>query len=90
MSDKDQNELEKDAVYKRHLASKNGSSGFRVGRRQPVGKNPLSLASHDSRSVLAVKGSLRRAKRAPLTAPGRSRGRNLYEGKGITGRYPRF
>ena len=67
-----------------------GSSGFRVGRRQPVGKNPLSLASHDSRSVLAVKGSLRRAKRAPLTAPGRSRGRNLYEGKGITGRYPRF
>ena len=68
----------------------NGSSGFRVGRRQPVGKNPLSLASHDSRSVLAVKGSLRRAKRAPLTAPGRSRGRNLYEGKGITGRYPRF
>ena len=46
-------------------------------------RNPLSLSSYDSRSVLAVKGSLRRAKRAPLTAPGRSEVHNLYEGKGI-------
>ena len=41
--------------------------------------------SYDSRSVLAVKGLLRRAKRAPLTAPGRSEAHNLYEGKGIRG-----
>ena len=38
----------------------------------PVGKNPLSLALDDSRSVLAVKGTLRRF--APWTAPGRSEG----------------
>ena len=35
-------------------------------------RNLLSLPSSDSRSVLAVKGSLRRAVGAPLTAPGRS------------------
>ncbi len=41
----------------------------------------LSLASHDSRSVLAVKGPLCRF--APWTAPGRSEGRAaVYEGKG--------
>ena len=43
------------------------------------GLTPLSLASHDSRSVLAVKGSLRRF--APWTAPGRSEGMAVYEGK---------
>ena len=41
---------------------------------------PLSLASHDSRSVLAVQGSLRRF--APWTAAGRSEGMAVYEGKG--------
>ena len=35
------------------------------------GANPLSLPVYGSRSVLAVKGSLRRAQDAPLTAPGR-------------------
>ena len=33
---------------------------------------PLSLPVYGSRSVLAVKGSLRRAQGAPWTAPGRS------------------
>ena len=41
---------------------------------------PFSLALHRSRSVLAVKGSLRRF--APWTAPGRSEGRAVHEGKG--------
>ena len=41
---------------------------------------PLSLALNDSRSVLAVKGPLRRF--APWTAPGRSEGMTVYEGKG--------
>ena len=40
----------------------------------------FSLALDDSRSVLAVKGSLRRF--APLTAPGRCEGMTVYEGKG--------
>ena len=43
------------------------------------------IRASQSRSVLAVKGSLRRVKRAPLTAPGRSEAHNLYEGKGIRG-----
>jgi hypothetical protein len=33
---------------------------------------PLSFPRNCNRSVLAVKGSLRRETRAPLTAPGRS------------------
>ena len=41
---------------------------------------PFPLALDDSRSVLAVKGSLRRF--APWTAPGRSEGMTVYEGKG--------
>ena len=45
---------------------------------RPTG--PLSLAPDDSRSVLAVKGPLRRF--APWTAPGRSEGMAVYEGKG--------
>ena len=40
---------------------------------------PFSLALDDSRSVLAVKGSLRRF--APWTAAGRSEGMAVYEGK---------
>ena len=43
-------------------------------------KSPFPLASHDSRSVLAVQGSLRRF--APWTAAGRSERRAAYEGKG--------
>ena len=40
----------------------------------------LPLALNDSRSVRAVKGSLRRF--APWTTPGRSEGMAVYEGKG--------
>ena len=40
--------------------------------------NPLSLVADDSRSVLAVKGSLRRF--APWTAAGRSEGRRCLKG----------
>ena len=39
--------------------------------RGPGCEIPFYLTAHDSRSVLAVKGPLRRS--APLTAPGRSR-----------------
>ena len=42
--------------------------------------SPFPLALNDSRSVLAVKGSLHRF--APWTAPGRSERRAAYEGKG--------
>ena len=42
--------------------------------------SPFPLALNDSRSVLAVKGPLRRF--APWTAPGRSEGMTVYEGKG--------
>ena len=42
------------------------------------------LGADDSRSVLAVKGSLRRF--APWTAAGRSEGMAVYEGKGGAGR----
>ncbi len=44
----------------------------------------LSLCWQDSRSVLAVKGSLRRARRA-LDCSGPIGEQDLYEGKGITG-----
>ena len=53
-----------------------GSPGF-------VFLNPLSLATDDCRSVLAVKGSLRRF--APWTAAGRSGRRAVHEGKGGLG-----
>ena len=47
----------------------------------PIGKNPpFPSPLDDSGSVLAVKGSLRRF--APWTAPGRSEGMTVYEGKG--------
>ena len=62
-----------------------GYSGFLVGRCELGCRIPFPSPSYDSRSVLAVKGSLRRVKRAPLTAPGRSEAHNLYEGKGIRG-----
>ena len=41
---------------------------------------PFPLALHCAGSVLAVKGPLRRF--APWTAPGRSEGMAVYEGKG--------
>ena len=50
-----------------------GSPGF-------VFLNPLSLATDDCRSVLAVKGPLRRF--APWTAAGRSGRRGYLRGKG--------
>ena len=56
-----------------------GSPGF-------VFLNPLSLATDDCRSVLAVKGSLRRF--APWTAAGRSGRRAVHEGKGMSRRPP--
>ena len=40
----------------------------------------MGIASHDSRAVLAVQGSLRCF--APWTAAGRSEGMAVYEGKG--------
>ena len=43
-------------------------------------RTPFPLALDDPGSVLAVKGSLRRF--APWTAPGRSEGMTVYEGKG--------
>ena len=49
--------------------------------RSSVGSDLLSLTANRSRSVLAVKGSLRRF--APWTAPGRSEGGDaVHEGKG--------
>ena len=53
---------------------------LRVIGPSPSLLNPLFLALDDSRSVLAVKGTLRRF--APWTAPGRSEGMAVYEGKG--------
>ena len=49
-----------------------GYSGFLVGRCELSCGIPFPSPSYDSRSGLVVKGSLRRVKRAPLTAPGRS------------------
>ena len=48
--------------------------------REGLEQTPFPLALHRSRSVRAVKGSLRRF--APWTAPGRSEGMAVYEGKG--------
>ena len=48
--------------------------------RSSVGSDLLSLTANRSRSVLAVKGPLRRY--APWTAAGRSEGMAVYEGKG--------
>ena len=56
-----------------------GSPGF-------VFLNPLSLATDDCRSVLAVQGSLRRF--APWTAAGRSGRRGCLGGKGDGSRRP--
>ena len=52
----------------------------RPGVDFPARSSPLFRVLNDSRSVLAVKGSLRRF--APWTAAGRSEGMAVYEGKG--------
>ena len=50
------------------------------GRETDLCAIPFPLAFHCVGSVLAVKGTLRRF--APWTAPGRSEGMTVYEGKG--------
>ena len=67
----------------------------RVEERHPLRRDQdRPLQAQDARLLACIptrilsvpfKGSLRRAKRAPLTAPGRSEAHNLYEGKGIRG-----
>ena len=55
-------------------------------RHQGVPSTPLSFPRNCNRSFLAVKGSLRRETRAPLTAPGRSELLSAIEGKGGSGK----
>ena len=57
-----------------------GRSRPHLSLREGLEQTPFPLALDRSRSVLAVKGSLRRF--APWTAPGRSERRAAYEGKG--------
>ena len=57
-----------------------GRSRPHLSLREGLKQTPFPLALDRSRSVLAVKGSLRRF--APWTAPGRSEGMTVYEGKG--------
>ena len=57
-----------------------GRSRPHLSLREGLEQTPFPLALHRSRSVLAVKGSLRRF--APWTAPGRSEGMAVHEGKG--------
>ena len=57
-----------------------GRSRLHLSLREGSEKPLFPLALHRVESVLAVKGSLRRF--APLTAPGRSEGMTVYEGKG--------
>ena len=57
-----------------------GRSRPHLSLREGSEKPPFPLALHRVGSVLAVKGSLRRF--APWTAPGRSEGMTVYEGKG--------
>ena len=72
--------------YRRHLSLREGSEQPpRSGAEKPRFSNPFSsrapfpLALDDPGSVLAVKGPLRRF--APWTAPGRSEGMAVHEGK---------
>ena len=64
-----------------------GPMGVALVLIYPCGKAwknpPFPLAPDRAESVLAVKGSLRRF--APWTAPGRSEGMTVYEGKGGLG-----
>ena len=57
-----------------------GRSRPHLSLREGLEQPPFPLALDDSGSVLAVKGSLRRF--APWTAPVRSEGMTVYEGKG--------
>ena len=73
--------------YRPHLSLREGlEQPPRSGAEKPRFSNPFysrapfPLALDDPGSVLAVKGSLRRF--APWTAPGRSEGMTVYEGKG--------
>ena len=73
--------------YRPHLSLREGlQQPPRSGAEKPRFSNPFysrapfPLALDDPGSVLAVKGSLRRF--APWTAPGRSEGMTVYEGKG--------
>ena len=60
--------------------SHGGRSRPHLSLREGLEQAPFPLALHRAGSVLAVKGSLRRF--APWTAPGRSEGMAVYEGKG--------
>ena len=73
--------------YRPHLSLREGlEQPPRSGAQKPRFSNPFysrapfPLILDDPGSVLAVKGSLRRF--APWTAPGRSEGMTVYEGKG--------
>ena len=57
-----------------------GSLSSHLSLREGSEKPPFPLALYRAGSVLAVKGPLRRF--APLTAPLRSEGMTVYEGKG--------
>ena len=57
-----------------------GRSRPHLSLREGLEKPPFPLALDRVESVLAVKGTLRRF--APWTAPGRSEGMTVYEGKG--------
>ena len=57
-----------------------GSLSSHLSLREGSEKPPFPLALDRVESVLAVKGPLRRF--APLTAPVRSEGMAVYEGKG--------
>jgi hypothetical protein len=59
-----------------------GKPGYSHERRKKRTVPPPFPRRRLCRTVLAVKGPLRRAKPAPLTVPGRSRTRFHYEGKG--------
>jgi len=62
-----------------------GSRGGIEGHRG-VPSAPLPFPRNFNRSVLAVKGSLRRETRAPLTAPGRSELLSAIKERGALGK----
>ena len=71
--------------YRQYLSLREGSEKDHNGGAEGIEKGtgaecPLPLASHDSKSVLAVKGQLCRF--APWTAAGRSEGDGCLRGKG--------
>ena len=68
------------AVFHASIPVPWGCSRPHLSLREGLEQTPFPLALHRVGSVLAVKGSLRRF--APWTAPGRSEGMAVYEGKG--------